>query len=182
MLNFKTFSATLLVSTCFLSMTSPSFAMEKQEEDSKILSSLSSVPPSSSDDSVESLVPTISSLSVRTDETEESWVFPMSSPIDGLPSFMEFDQDGEFERYSLTLENAIAYEVKYTEGAKPILEGIDEALKALKKTKRLDPKGRLWSLYYLDEYMKTVNEHSEELKSQGINITDVPSSLILKKI
>lgn len=162
MLNFKTVSAALLISSCLMSHT---FAMEEQEGESKTPISLASASSSA------------------TDEAEESWVFPMSSNFDGsLPSFMEFDQEGEFERYSFTLENAIAYEIKYTEGAKLILESIDEELKALRQKKRLDPKGRLWGLYYLNEYMTIVDKHSEDLKSKGINITAIPSSLILKKI
>lgn len=106
-----------------------------------------------------------------------------STPFGLLPTFQEFDHNGEFYRYRLTLENAVANKTQDTPDNSPTLHNILEELKAVDIKRRNDPQNeRSWAISYIDEYMKVVDTHKEELESYGIDYLTIPTSLILKKL
>lgn len=92
-----------------------------------------------------------------------------------LPLFEEFDEDGQFFRYSNTLEDSLAIEIdKKTESESLLKQVLEEIYVVKNKQKYL----RSWPLDLLNEYMGIVKLHEEGLARYGINIYDIPYAYV----
>ncbi len=88
-----------------------------------------------------------------------------------LPSFEEYDTDGRFHRYSISLERAIK-DKEESSSLKMILEDLEQVKEDYCRNNL-----RAWPIEYIDKYMDVVEKNRKELKKLGIDTSTVPDSL-----